>query len=243
MQTLFWLSAPKQLKTGMYIFLGWVVLPYAGEMKVALGATVSVPVTLRWVPRPSPPPSTPSQVAAGLNLCCASAGAAPSVLQTPYCAGLLAKRVQHTFAGIAGSASRVMRAAAAHRQGRSCTVTRDAIGDRPQPLKMWCCGGMAAQGAWLIAAGGVTYTLGATVYALRWPNPWPKSFGYHELFHCATILASVFHFTAVGVPPPPPHVHHFPQPPALHRPVALRTAARASSPCSTSHSRPRFIAL
>lgn len=77
-------------------------------------------------------------------------------------------------------------------------------------------GAAAAQGAWLIAAGGVTYTLGATIYALRWPNPWPKSFGYHELFHCATILASVFHFTAVRAPLPPPHAHHYPQLLALY---------------------------
>lgn len=53
------------------------------------------------------------------------------------------------------------------------------------------------QGAWLIAAGGVTYTVGGTIYALRWPNPWPRTFGYHEIFHAATILASIFHFTAV----------------------------------------------
>lgn len=44
-QTLFWLSAPKQLKTAMYIFLGWVVLPYAGQMKTALGSTVRLPAS------------------------------------------------------------------------------------------------------------------------------------------------------------------------------------------------------
>lgn len=54
------------------------------------------------------------------------------------------------------------------------------------------------QGTWLVAAGGVTYTVGGTIYALRWPNPWPKTFGYHEIFHAATILASVFHFSAVS---------------------------------------------
>ncbi len=49
----------------------------------------------------------------------------------------------------------------------------------------------------LIAAGGVIYTLGAVVYAKRWPNPWPATFGYHEIFHVAVILGSVCHFIAV----------------------------------------------
>lgn len=39
-QTLFWVSAPKQLKTALYIFLGWVVLPWVGQMREALGLTV-----------------------------------------------------------------------------------------------------------------------------------------------------------------------------------------------------------
>lgn len=57
------------------------------------------------------------------------------------------------------------------------------------------------QGACLIAAGGISYTVGGAIYAFRRPNPWPDIFGYHELFHCATLIASLFHFTAV--PPPP----------------------------------------
>jgi hemolysin III len=91
MQTLFWVNAPKQMKTVTYIFLGWAVLPYAGEMRTALGST----------------------------------------------------------------------------------------------------------GAWLVAAGGVIYTVGGTIYAFKWPNPSPKYFGYHEIFHAATLLASLCHFSAV----------------------------------------------
>ena len=53
------------------------------------------------------------------------------------------------------------------------------------------------QGAWLVAAGGVIYTVGGTIYAFRWPNPSPKYFGYHEIFHAATLLASLCHFSAV----------------------------------------------
>ena len=35
----------------------------------------------------------------------------------------------------------------------------------------------------LIGAGGVLYTLGATVYARQRPDPWPQTFGFHEVFH------------------------------------------------------------
>jgi hemolysin III len=44
----------------------------------------------------------------------------------------------------------------------------------------------------LLLAGGALYTIGAVIYALRWPNPIPWLFGHHELFHllvvCATAL-------------------------------------------------------
>ncbi len=48
--------------------------------------------------------------------------------------------------------------------------------------------GMAAIG--LLALGGVLYTLGALAYALHKPDPWPRVFGYHEVFHLATIAAA-----------------------------------------------------
>ena len=35
----------------------------------------------------------------------------------------------------------------------------------------------------IFAVGGLLYSLGAVVYALRWPNPWPRIFGFHEIFH------------------------------------------------------------
>jgi hemolysin III len=49
----------------------------------------------------------------------------------------------------------------------------------------------------LILAGGVLYTAGATVYALRKPDPSPRVFGYHEVFHALVIAASGCHFAAV----------------------------------------------
>ncbi|MBF5045698.1 hemolysin III family protein [Aggregicoccus sp. 17bor-14] len=49
----------------------------------------------------------------------------------------------------------------------------------------------------LLLAGGVAYSVGALVYALRRPNPFPRVFGYHEVFHALVIVASVCHFAAV----------------------------------------------
>jgi hemolysin III len=50
---------------------------------------------------------------------------------------------------------------------------------------------------WLILAGGVAYTAGAVIYAIRRPNPWPRVFGYHELFHALTVLGAFLHFVAI----------------------------------------------
>lgn len=48
---------------------------------------------------------------------------------------------------------------------------------------------------WTAAAalvlGGVFYTIGAIFYALRWPDPWPRVLGYHELFHLLVIAGSI----------------------------------------------------
>ncbi len=49
----------------------------------------------------------------------------------------------------------------------------------------------------LILTGGALYTLGAVVYALRRPDPWPRTFGFHEIFHTATVLAAICHYIAV----------------------------------------------
>jgi hemolysin III len=48
----------------------------------------------------------------------------------------------------------------------------------------------------LVIVGGVLYTLGAVVYGLKRPNPWPGSFGFHEIFHVCTVLAFLCHWTA-----------------------------------------------
>ncbi|MGH7765204.1 MAG: PAQR family membrane homeostasis protein TrhA [Candidatus Dormibacteraceae bacterium] len=51
--------------------------------------------------------------------------------------------------------------------------------------------------ACLIALGGLQYSLGAAAYAFKRPNPWPRVFGYHELFHVAVITASVTFYVIV----------------------------------------------
>jgi hemolysin III len=50
----------------------------------------------------------------------------------------------------------------------------------------------------LLIVGGGLYTLGALVYAFKWPNPSPKYFGFHEVFHAFTIAAFVVHYIGVS---------------------------------------------
>ena len=48
----------------------------------------------------------------------------------------------------------------------------------------------------LVCVGGLLYTGGAVVYAMKKPNPWPGHFGFHEIFHVCTVLAFLCHWTA-----------------------------------------------
>ena len=48
----------------------------------------------------------------------------------------------------------------------------------------------------LVIVGGLLYTAGAVVYAMKRPNPWPGHFGFHEIFHACTVLAFLCHWTA-----------------------------------------------
>lgn len=51
----------------------------------------------------------------------------------------------------------------------------------------------------LLLAGGVLYSLGAVIYAMQRPNPFPRIFGFHELFHLFVIAGSGIHFSIVAV--------------------------------------------
>lgn len=48
----------------------------------------------------------------------------------------------------------------------------------------------------LVIVGGLLYTLGAVVYGIKKPNPWPNHFGFHEIFHTLTVLAFLCHWAA-----------------------------------------------
>ncbi|HET7430417.1 MAG TPA: hemolysin III family protein [Nocardioides sp.] len=51
----------------------------------------------------------------------------------------------------------------------------------------------------LIATGGALYTLGGVVYGFKRPDPWPRWFGFHEVFHSLTVLAFVTHYVGVSL--------------------------------------------
>lgn len=56
---------------------------------------------------------------------------------------------------------------------------------------------LGTSGLTLLAAGGIAYSLGALIYWLRRPDPYPRVFGYHELFHLLVVAAAACHFTVV----------------------------------------------
>jgi len=51
----------------------------------------------------------------------------------------------------------------------------------------------------LMIVGGGLYTLGALIYGFKWPNPSPKWFGFHEVFHLMTIAAFIVHYVGISL--------------------------------------------
>jgi len=51
----------------------------------------------------------------------------------------------------------------------------------------------------LVATGGLVYTVGAVVYGTKWPDPSPRYFGYHEIFHALTIAGYACHYVAAAL--------------------------------------------
>jgi hemolysin III len=49
----------------------------------------------------------------------------------------------------------------------------------------------------LLAVGGALYSIGGVLFALKWPNPWPRTFGHHEFFHACTAVAAICHYIAM----------------------------------------------
>jgi hypothetical protein len=58
--------------------------------------------------------------------------------------------------------------------------------------------GLGTGGFLLFISAGACYTLGALALATRWPDPWPKVFGFHEVFHACTVVAASLHFVAIA---------------------------------------------
>jgi hemolysin III len=50
----------------------------------------------------------------------------------------------------------------------------------------------------LMILGGAMYSIGGVVYARRRPDPWPRVFGYHEVFHAFVIAGSAIHFAVIA---------------------------------------------
>lgn len=53
-------------------------------------------------------------------------------------------------------------------------------------------------GVAMLAGGGMLYTVGAFVYARRWPNPSPRWFGYHEVFHAFVVAGCALHVAVIA---------------------------------------------
>ncbi|MDT8409274.1 MAG: hemolysin III family protein [Wenzhouxiangellaceae bacterium] len=60
-------------------------------------------------------------------------------------------------------------------------------------LLPWLWSDAGSTTVWLLLVGGLLYTVGAIIVGLRRPNPWPRWFGYHELFHALVIAAVIIH--------------------------------------------------
>ena len=61
-----------------------------------------------------------------------------------------------------------------------------------------CTTASVLQGSGWCSAAGLLYTMGAVVYALKRPDPWPRVFGFHEIFHLFTIAGAGCHLAAIA---------------------------------------------
>jgi hemolysin III len=51
----------------------------------------------------------------------------------------------------------------------------------------------------MLMVGGALYTAGGVIYAIGRPNPWPRIFGYHEIFHALVVAGSAVHYALILV--------------------------------------------
>ena len=59
-------------------------------------------------------------------------------------------------------------------------------------------GQIGIAGTSLLVAGGIAYTVGAVVYARQRPDPFPHTFGFHELFHALVVVAVVCQYATIA---------------------------------------------
>lgn len=58
--------------------------------------------------------------------------------------------------------------------------------------------GLGPAGFTLLVTGGAAFSVGAAVYARRRPDPFPRIFGYHEVFHACTVVGAILQFAAIA---------------------------------------------
>lgn len=63
--------------------------------------------------------------------------------------------------------------------------------------QFWAAGGPVI--VWLVGAGGLAYTVGAVIYGIKRPNPSPRWFGFHEIFHALTVVGFACHTVAIFI--------------------------------------------
>ncbi|MEC7987635.1 MAG: hemolysin III family protein [Myxococcota bacterium] len=57
---------------------------------------------------------------------------------------------------------------------------------------------LGSDGLFWVFFGGILYSVGAIVYATKFPNPWPKTFGFHEVFHCFVTVGVAIHYAVIA---------------------------------------------
>lgn len=57
---------------------------------------------------------------------------------------------------------------------------------------------LSAEGFFWLVAGGLAYTIGAVIYAVKRPDPFPPHFGFHEIWHLFVLAGSLFHVFSVA---------------------------------------------
>lgn len=97
-------------------------------------------------------------------------------------------------AAIAGVVMKLVRFEGSHRIGFALYITMGWAAVIAMPGLV---GGVSSGTLALLGIGGVIYTLGAIVLATRVPNPFPRVFGYHEVWHVMVVVAAALHYVAL----------------------------------------------